>query len=276
MLFFVEDTSGTAPLGTAGRVHVRSLRSSREKPPWKDLPSSTGSVERQFVRKVHLGSTLLPFRLLPPVAAVIPHDGTKVLDGTDARLDRYPGLAQWWRAVESQWMANRPSDRLALVEQLDYMSKLTRQLPAGSHRVLYTKAGAHLAAARIDDPTVIIDTNLYWGTTTTIAEARYLTAILNAPVLTELVQPLQARGLFGPRHFDKYVWKLPIPIYNANIEVHQQLVDLVSQAEQLVADFDLPDSGFQHQRRKVRDLLAASEVGIAINHRVTTLMTNGA
>ncbi|MGH3420347.1 MAG: hypothetical protein ACRDOD_12260, partial [Streptosporangiaceae bacterium] len=54
---------------------------------------------------------------------------------------------------------------------------------------------------------------LYWAACDSIDEARYLCAILNAPVITARTTPLQSRGLFGARDIDKYVWTLPIPRY---------------------------------------------------------------
>ena len=43
-----------------------------EKKPWKELPALTGNVERQFVFDMHLGETILPFRLQEPWLAVLP------------------------------------------------------------------------------------------------------------------------------------------------------------------------------------------------------------
>ena len=45
-------------------------------------------------------------------------------------------------------------------------------------------------------------------------EAKYLTAVLNAPVTTEMVAEYQSRGLFGARHIDKNVRRLPIPKFD--------------------------------------------------------------
>ncbi len=53
---------------------VESRRTSQEKPPWKQLPSLRGNVEREFLRPLYLGESVAPFRLLEPVLAVIPWD----------------------------------------------------------------------------------------------------------------------------------------------------------------------------------------------------------
>ena len=50
---------------------------------------------------------------------------------------------------------------------------------------------------------------------------RYLTAILNSDTLTQLVRPLQARGEHNPRHFDKYIFQLPIPLYDPGNPEHR-------------------------------------------------------
>lgn len=36
----------------------------------------------------------------------------------------------------------------------------------------------------------------------------------------------QSQGLCGARHFDKYVWNLPIPLFNSRIEEHVELSEL--------------------------------------------------
>jgi hypothetical protein len=272
VLFYVTDTSATAPLGTAGRMQVTSHRNSFEKRPWKDLPDLTGTVERQFVRNVHTGHSVIPFQLMDPQQAVIPHDGTHLMAATDERLDRYPGLAQWWRAADAQWMANRSSDRLTLTERLDYRRGLTMQMGAAPHRVVYSASGVHLAAARLSDPHAIVEHKLYWAATSTIEEARYLTAVLNAPALSDLVRPLQGRGEHNPRDFDKYVWQLPIPMFDATIPEHMQLVQLAEQAEDFVAGLTLPDRRFETQRRYVRDQFVTTELGTDINDAVTQLL----
>ena len=46
-------------------------------------------------------------------------------------------------------------------------------------------------------------------------EARYLCGILNSEALRSGVEQYQAQGQWGARHFDKYVFNLPIPRFNA-------------------------------------------------------------
>jgi predicted DNA-binding protein (MmcQ/YjbR family) len=81
--------------------------------------------------------------------------------------------------------------------------------------VIDTKPGNHLAAPILEDSTAVVDHELSWGAALTIVEARLVTAILNSPILGEIVALNQSRGAFGARHFDKYVWYPPIPELDA-------------------------------------------------------------
>jgi hypothetical protein len=274
MLFMVE-AAPTSALGTgAGRRAVQSQRSPNEKRPWRNLPPLQGVVESQFVRPLHLGETVLPFRSLPPRQAIISWDGQALLDGSNEQLEYYPGLAAWWRSAESLWARHRSSDRLSLGDQLNFRNKLTQEFPTATHRVVYSKGGMYLAAARLSDPSAVIDHTLYWAAVTDADEARYLTAILNSQVLAELVRPLQARGEHNPRHFDKYVFQIPIPLYDPDDRRHLQLVELAAVAERVAGSVELPDGvSFQALRRRIR--LALSESGIAegINALVSRLLS---
>jgi len=168
--------------------------------PWKTLPDLVGTIERQFLRPVFVGDTVLPFRVRPAATGVIPWDGTRLETTTTSRLDQYPGLADWWRKAEKVWDRHRSSD-LTLLGQLNYRGKLSAQLPSSQHRVVYTKSGMYLAAAYLDDVRAVIDHKLYWATVSGPDEGRYLTAVLNSDALLQLVRPLQARGEHNPRDF---------------------------------------------------------------------------
>lgn len=271
-LFLVKsDTPSPLGLG-AGRQAVQSIRPPNEKRPWKHLPSLHGVVERRFIRPLILGESILPFRCQQPPKAVIPWDDHRLLSGKDERLDLYPGLAQWWRSAEAIWTENRSSERLSLLEQLDYRRKLSQQFPAPDNRVVYTKSGMYLAAAIVSDPTAVIDHMLYWGAAANLDEALFLTAILNSPALTLAVRPLQARGEHNPRHFDKYVFQLPIPLYNPDDTAHRWLVELATRAEQVVGNVVLPTIRFEAQRRRIREALAEDGVGLDIDAIVKTLL----
>jgi hypothetical protein len=275
LIMVTSSTSG--PLGVPqGRQAVTSRKTSLDKPPWKSLPPQEGVVESIFVHPALLGESFGPFRVFSTLQSVIPYDGTRLLDGSDERIDRYPGLADWWRNAETIWTAHRSSEKRTLLEQLDYMHQLSAQFPTSSIRVVYTKAGNTLCAAIVDDPATVIDHKLYWAPINSIDEARYLTAILNAPVLTEMVRPYQSVGAFGPRDFDKYVWQLPIPDFEPTSSAHTGLVALALEAEQAAEAVDLEAaSGFQAARKLIRTALVEAGIANGLDAAVTALVSTG-
>ena len=274
MLFLVNEMAA-GPLGVpAGQVPVRSRRSANEKPPWKLLPGMEGVVETDFVRALYLGESVLPYRTVAPALAVVPWDDQLLTGDDDEQIELYPGLAKWWRAAESCWLANRSSDRLTLLERLDYRRGFTSQFPIHEHehRIVYTKSGMHLAAARVDDPGAVIDHKLYWAAVTSLSEARYVCTVLNSAIVTELVRPLMSYGK-DERDIDKHVWKLPIPVYSEDNPQHVELARAGEIAEQEVAALEIDEQKhFSASRRLIRKHLAASETGQRIEQLVSDLL----
>ena len=272
MLFVVEKVP-PGPLGVAvGKAVIRSARSAEEKAPWKDLPALEGVVETEFLRPLYTGKSLLPYRIRAPFLAVIPWCVRFLMDGASERIDHFPGLARWWRGAEEVWTKYRSSERLTLLEQLDYRRKLTGQFPLQPERVIYTASGMHLTAARLQEQRGIIEHSLYWSKVVNADEALYLCAILNSARVTELVRPLMAYGK-DERHFDKHLWRLPIPRFRARDSLHGELATLGGQAEAELATLELDESKhFAAQRRAFREYLEGSTVGRAIDALVTRLL----
>ncbi|MFF7046139.1 N-6 DNA methylase [Streptomyces massasporeus] len=273
VLHIVEEYTAPGKLGVgAGRVSVRSLRSAKEKEPWKSEQSRTGRVERQFVRPLLVGDSLLPYMIREPIRVVVPWDGDHLMDGNDDRLDFYPGLAAWWRQGEETWRARKGEGGMSLRDRFDYRRGISQQFPASPHRIVYSASGMYLAAARVSDPAAVVEHALYWGTAQSAEEARFLLAVLNSEAMTARVRPLQARGEHNPRHFDKYVWQVPVPVYRPEDERHQELASLAAQAEGMVAGLELPKVSFEALRRRVREALASSEVGQRIEELVVEVL----
>lgn len=264
------------PLGTAaGSSAVRAVRSNLEKRPWKDLPTLEGVVEDRFVFGMHHGPTVFPFRTVSPDLVVLPWTGERMLASDDPELDRWPGMRDWWHAANGRWFEHRSksAQNSDLGDWFDYHGKLTSQVGAlGDLRVVYTKSGQYLAAALVDDPDAFIDHKLYWCRVHSLEEGRFLTAVLNAPVLTERVGPLQARGEHNPRDIDKYVWALPVPRFDPSEPLHVQLVELGVRAEQVAAGVQLSGSRFETLRRDVREALVADGVAGLLDDAVDMLL----
>ena len=272
LAIFVE-AADAGPLGAgAGRMPVRSFRSNLENKPWSTLPSLTGTVEKQFIRPIYLGAKVLPFRTTEPRKGVLPLRDEALL--LESQIDDYPGLKGWWDSAESTWSANKKAgDSSSLLERIDYHQQLSSQLPVSPIRVVYTKAGSTIAAAVVRDPRAIIDFSLYWAPVQTEAEAHYLCAVLNSSILRERVKPLQALGLFGPRHFDKYVFELRFPKYDSGDSSHVTLAALGAKATEVAAQVDLATARtFQAARKVIHAALVDSGLHAQIETAVAALI----
>ena len=217
-----------------------------------------------------LGESVAPFRVLVPQRAVIPWDAERhgLLDAQKASRRGYPKLAQWLTETEALWNRHKRSDR-SLLEQCDYYGKLSCQFPVAPFRVVYTKAGTNLAAAVVRDEASIVDQTLYWTAAESPEEARYLCGILNSGILRASVEQYQSQGQWGARHFDKYVFNLPIPRFDGNNPLHRELARLARTAEE-VAETVSGEEGeyFTRTRRRVRSVL--TEHGVAAELELLT------
>lgn len=272
LLMVVERPSGPLSAG-AGRVEVESRRSSQEKKPWKDLPGLSGIVETGHVHPVHLGETIAPFRALPPLLAVLPLAPDHIL--TDNEIDESPDLADWWRGqVEAAWGEGRAkTEKSPLLTRMDYHGQLSAQLPLRPHRVVYSKAGSNLVAARLEDTDSVLDHSLYWAPAASIEEARYLTGILNSDTLLSRVRPYQAVGLFGARHFDKYVFRIPFPAFAPGDPDHRHVAALAARAEEVAARVPVASgTGFKEVRKAISASLKADGVAGELEKAVDVVL----
>ncbi len=294
-LFFVEVSERESVVDFVDRTRVHPYRSNQEKQPWRDL-----DIGKIFDRTVHndhlymvlLGESIAPFVLLDPRLAVLPalNYEIQLSEGTpggvsyaamrDAFMDRWDWASKYWEQNKGA------HDKKNLVEQLDYMGKLSSQLTwfknrekSSSVRVVYSKAGIPTAAV-VTEPLYIIDHTLYWMPCEGMDEAYYLSGIINSPVLLELVRPLMPKGQFGPRDLHKHLWKLSIPKYDSSVRDHRRVVDAARAAahgvEELMAPEFARNRGRSPTTTKARSLarkwLAESPEGRAVDEAVAILL----
>jgi hypothetical protein len=135
------------------------------------------------------------------------------------------------------------------LEWLNDRRKLTRQNPTAAYRVLYIKSGTYLCACVVENKPFefelggqlvqasgfLADHVTYSAEVTGQAEADYLAAILNAPVVDRLIKPMQSRGQWGPRDIHKKVLDLPIPQFDPAQPEHRRLAELGKACSERVA-----------------------------------------
>ena len=252
---------------------VVSRRSAQEKAPWRDVPGLESNVEREFLRPVLLGESILPYRLVWPFEGVIPvlPDGNK-LTARSAADRGYSGLPNWLAQAERSWDENGKGNR-TFAEQLDYIGQLSAQFPVRPLRVVYAKAGTQPAACVIRDPAAVIDHMLYWAVPSGEGDAYYLSSLINSETVRARAAQFQARGQFGARHFDKVIFNLPIPLFDEKAKLHRDLSAAGSRAEQVAGMVELVEGErFVAARQRVRRALIEDGVAVEIEKLVEKLL----
>ena len=191
----------------------------------------------------------------------------------------FPRLADWMRQAEALWEGHKQGRvtlskrNLALIENWDYWGKLSAQFPIAPLRVVYTTSGTLPASAVIRDAQAVVDSSLYWFSASGIEEARYLTTTFNSETARERIAPLQSRGQWGARHFDKLMLTLPIPRFDGENALHLELAALAADAERVAGEVELPErAGFVKTRQIIRGALATDGVAQRIDARVAQLL----
>ena len=262
----------SSPLGLAsGRKLIMSQRSANEKKPWKDLPTLEGTIESEFIRPLYTGASILPFRCQDPELAVIPWNGKVLMDGESELIDIYPGLCDWWRKAEEIWNQYRTSDRLTLLERINYQKGLSQQFPIPKERILYAKSGMHICSAILSNRQAIIDSKLYWATTESKDESYYLCAILNAEITTLETRPLMSYGK-DERDVCKHVWQLKIPKFSSTSKLHLEISKIGKALEKEVAQLELRNVYFANIRQDIRKHIRNSPQGKELEKVVEELL----
>ena len=296
-LFFINETENTAIIQASNTITVNPRRGVLDKKPWKDLDLDeiTGqTVERDHLFNVHLGETVAPYVTLEPLQALLPlKQGELSIPANDKGIGgvRLSGLERRMRGrgriVSELWETNRAeANKLNLLEQLDYMGKLSSQLewqenPGGRYiRLVYSSAGQPTAA--LLGPFDLVTERLYWITCRSNDESNYLLAIINSDGLHEAVKPLMSKGLFGARDLHKHLWRLPIPEYNPANALHREIAGAGKKAaagaarELAQLRRNLEDEGkpltVAVARRELRKWLRTSPEGAAVERAVGRLL----
>lgn len=158
-------------------------------------------------------------------------------------------------------------------QQCDYYGKLSAQFPIAPVRIVYSKAGTQPASAIIEDRDAIIDHKLYWMACNTRDEGLYLTAILNSETARARAEQWQSEGQWGKRDFDKAMFSLPIPPFEAKNELHKELAAAAMHAEFVVSRVEVKEGEyFVTTRNRIRKTLAEEGIAEDIDKLVEKLL----
>ncbi len=275
-LVIVERLPASGRLGAnPDAPRVRGRTSKQDKKPWKDLEPLEGPVEAEFLRPVYLGESIAPYRVLSNVTGIIPWNPNtrKVMDKDGAYSVGKRLLAEWLTKAEALW-DKHGTGGMPLRDRWDYGHAIANQFPVGKHRVFFAASGTQPAAVRLSaDIQGIAEHKLYWSSVKTIAEGDYLCAILNSETARAAAEHWQSEGQWGKRDFDKAVFNLPIPLFDAADPLHNVLAKASAKAEKLAAKVELKEGEhFPRTRKRIRQALIANGVAIEIEKLVAQLI----
>lgn len=240
---------------------------------WKGI-SLKGNIEKEFLYATLLSTDLVPFGYLDFRIVVLPlvldDEGYSVIKEKEASKEGFINLSKWLHKAQKMWEEKRreKAESIDVVDWINYRNKLTEQRQA-EYKVLYPTSATYLCGCIIEKKAItkevegqelelqdfIVETTEYYFETNKKAEAYYLCSLLNAPAIDELLKPMQARGLFGPRHIHKKVWELPIPEFDPSNEKHLELAKLGEECTKKVSKFlskGIPKKSIGNLRKMIK------------------------
>ena len=238
--------------------------------PWKNIGSHKGVIPKRWVTKVVTSSSLLPFYIATPDQYVIPlHDGSK---------DPAAASDPYWFGAEEQYEKHRGQgestgkDLFAHINFNNALLKQTQRQTKESRIVIYNSAGSNLRASR-HDLSSLIEYSLFWTACSTEAEAKYLTAIINANCLQDAFRLARK----SDRHFQAHFWHtIPIPRFDKTSLNHTMLTDLCGEAEAVASKkeelSERPKSSQIGRSKEIREALQKSGVSARIDKAVAKLL----
>ena len=282
-LFFVETLPHTASIPAANTTNIRPRLGSQDKVAYEgQLSQLEGVVHDDHIFDVYMGECVAPYVALDPLKAVLPvhrstmtmplnHDDCEGNKHEACQLDvaaLHPTMQRRWsKAAEMYRAAHKERGITELLNNLNYLKKLTGQLEylrttiadGRTIRVAYTAAGRPTATI-VKDNHAIFENALFQTVCKSESEAYYLIATINSNELAAATETFMPRGLYGARHFHKHGWKLPIPRYDASDPLHVHLSELSKAAESecaaLIANSDIPTKpAGDAQSRSARKML---------------------
>ncbi len=207
-------------------------------------------IEQRFQFKTFLNIDLIPFLIKRKRNVFLPVNDQLNFDMNF--LEKYPKALKFYQEMNNFYMKNKKKTSKidTLFDNLNYWNKLKKQINNKSYIVVYNASGSNLKSAVINnlEKNIIMGSENYYFSTNTENEAYYLSAILNAPILSKNIKLVKSS-----RHIHKRPFMFPIPLYDNNNEVHRELAKKGKKYQAIVQDlfFNNP----QINSKKVRIII---------------------
>ncbi|MFX0060982.1 MAG: hypothetical protein ACFFC7_02210 [Candidatus Hermodarchaeota archaeon] len=255
-LWFVKIVADSAITTDAHSLLIKTDDSLNLRSPWNTIRMSQ-KIEKTFIYATLLGQDIMPFCHLPFRIVLIPglleNNRIKLFWAVED-LERLgsSSFLSYFKLAEQYWKNNRTKrcEKYRLSEWINYRQKLTKQIiRKAGFKVLFISSAANLAACVIDQKQPIryevngigvepqgfvVESKTYWFETDNENEAHYICAILNSPIIDQLIKPVQSRGLWGTRDIHKRPLSIPFPLYNEKNKDHQNLARLAKACSKIV------------------------------------------
>ncbi|MHA1293451.1 MAG: hypothetical protein ACTSQJ_12375, partial [Promethearchaeota archaeon] len=193
-------------------------------------------IEKEFKFKTFLNQDLIPFLLKNKRNVFLPVNKTFEFDLEYIR--QFPNAFAFYNEINRIYKEKKKStsDINTLFSNLNYWNKLTKQNVNKMYLVVYNASGSNLKAAVINNQkkNFIVGSENYYYSTDIKEEAYYLSAILNAPILSKNIKLIKSS-----RHIHKRPFSFPIPLYNEANENHKKLAKKGIKCETLAQDIFL-------------------------------------
>lgn len=232
---------------------------------WREVMME-GWVPRQHVFWTILAWEMVPFGYLNTRSVVVPTFPTgekfSLLENNSSTELNWFDTANslWQKLATTKSKINFPQ----LVHRLNYNNLMTAQNPQKRYVVLYSGTGTNICACVVDKDqptntpiipnTLVVDVKTWYYETDVGEEANYLCAVLNSPVLNDLIKPLQPQGLGGGRAIHRRPLLFSIPQYTQADDLSCSLAELGSICQRRVTEL----RGGKHEklsRGQVRNVL---------------------
>jgi len=198
------------------------------------------NVEKEYLYGALLGSDVFPFcnkSIRPIVLPITPKTTSYKIEKKDNVLTRgHKNMYEWLSKAENHWkrIKGEKAKKMNIYQRIDRSRGITTQSPKAKHAVIYKSAGRkNLVSCFLPlskDLTINVNGNkivlngfiaehkMYVYYPKSLAEAHYLTAVLNSDTTFIILSSIKAA-----RDIEGKVWELPIPEFDEANSIHQKL-----------------------------------------------------
>lgn len=229
-----------------------------------------GVVHDDYLYATLLSKHLIPFGIEQLHLTALPfkvNDEGKlqaITDETDYLYAGHRESGEWFKNAAAMWdKLKKDNTPLSFSEQLNYRNKITSQDYKHPYKVIYNASGTNISACVIEINELslkvhkrsakgfVVESIAYSYDATSIEEAHYICALLNAPSINDAIKDYQPYGLMGARHIHRTPFEAcGIEAFDPTNADHQALASLSKSAH---AEVDLLiESGLSGQIAKKR------------------------